>query len=407
MARKRSSHNNASKQLLLTRRGFLKSAGLLSAAYWLGPKLMIGGKAYAQIPGETLDPGSVPKYITPLLIPPVMPKAGTIVQRGGKNIDYYEISMRQISQQILPAGLPTTTVWGYGAVTSASKNGLLIHNAPSLTIEAKWNAPVRIKWINDLLDADGNYLPHLLPVDPTLHWANPTNGSQPEQYGAGPRDSDPSMAIRMILLYTPGPYTGPVPMVTHVHGMAGVGDESDGYAEAWYLPAANNIPADYATEGTWYNFFEGKAATNYGVTWGPGYAVFQYPNSQRASTIWYHDHTLGMTRLNVYAGPAGFWIIRGGPAGDGAVLDSQTGSWRYSPDLHRKRTTSSRRTRPTTRSRSSSRTARSTPMARCSTPTTAPSSTILRPTICSIPRTSPTQTSPRSGTPSSSATPSW
>ena len=32
-----------------------------------------------------------------------------------------------------------------------------------------------------------------------------------------------------------------------------------------------------------------------------------------------------MTRLNVYAGPAGFFIIRGGPAGDGAVLDSRTG----------------------------------------------------------------------------------
>jgi FtsP/CotA-like multicopper oxidase with cupredoxin domain len=34
---------------------------------------------------------------------------------------------------------------------------------------------------------------------------------------------------------------------------------------------------------------------------------------QPAATLWYHDHTLGMTRLNVYAGPAGFWLIRGGP----------------------------------------------------------------------------------------------
>jgi len=59
-------------------------------------------------------------------------------------------------------------------------------------------------------------------------------------------------------------------MVTHVHGAAGVQDDSDGYAEAWFLPAAGNIPAGYATEGTWYDFFSGKAATNYGVTWGPG-----------------------------------------------------------------------------------------------------------------------------------------
>ncbi len=114
-------------------------------------------------------------------------------------------------------------------------------------------------------------------------------------------------------------------MVSHVHGAVGLQDDSDGYAEAWYLPAAGNIPAGYATEGTWYDFFKGKAATNYGVTWGPGFATFQYPNLNRASTIWYHDHTLGMTRLNVYAGPAGFFIIRGGPSGDGAVLDSRSG----------------------------------------------------------------------------------
>ena len=48
--------------------------------------------------------------------------------------------------------------------------------------------------------------------------------------------------------------------MTHVHGAVGVHDDSDGYAEAWYLPAARDIPAGYATEGTWYEFFAGKAA---------------------------------------------------------------------------------------------------------------------------------------------------
>jgi FtsP/CotA-like multicopper oxidase with cupredoxin domain len=115
-------------------------------------------------------------------------------------------------------------------------------------------------------------------------------------------------------------------MVTHVHGAVGVGDESDGYAEAWYLPAANNIPAGYASEGTWYNHFASKALASFGETWGPGFATFQYPNHNRASTIWYHDHALGMTRLNVYAGPAGFFIVRGGPDGDSAVLDSRFGT---------------------------------------------------------------------------------
>jgi FtsP/CotA-like multicopper oxidase with cupredoxin domain len=78
--------------------------------------------------------------------------------------------------------------------------------------------------------------------------------------------------------------------------------------------------------GTWYNFFRAKAAASFGAAWGPGFAVFQYPNHNRAATIWYHDHALGMTRLNVYAGPAGFYLIRGGPAGDGAVLDSRDGT---------------------------------------------------------------------------------
>jgi spore coat protein A len=297
---------------MVSRRGFLKLTTATGAALFISSKFKFL-HALAQIPGGTQDPLSVPKYQTPMLIPPVMPTAGTIKQKGGKNIDYYEISMKQFPQQILPAGFPATTVWGYGAVAAESKRGLLLHNAPSLTIEAMWNRPVRVKWINDLVGANGGYLPHLLPVDPTLHWANPPGGTTE-------RDTRPTFGS------TPGAYTGPVPMVTHVHGAVGVGDESDGYTEAWYLPAANDIPAGYATQGTWYAFFAGKATANFGAAWGPGYATFQYPNANRASTIWYHDHALGMTRLNVYAGPAGFYIIRGGPDGDGSVIDTRFGT---------------------------------------------------------------------------------
>jgi FtsP/CotA-like multicopper oxidase with cupredoxin domain len=301
-----------------TRRSFLKLTGATTLAWYVATQTGWTQRAMAAIPGGSLDPGAVPKFQTAMLIPPVMPRAATITMRGGKPADYYEISMRQFQEQILPAGLPATTVWGYGAVKSASRRGLLIHHAPSLTIEAMWKRPVRIKWINELKDAGGNYLPHLLPVDPTLHWANPPQGSDPATYGTGPRDSRPTFTS------TPGRYTGPVPIVTHLHGADGVGDESDGYAEAWYLPAAGNIPGGYATEGTWYDFFAGKAASKFGVAWGPGFAVFQYPNDQRESTLWYHDHALGMTRLNVYAGPAGFFLVRGGPEGDKAVLDSRT-----------------------------------------------------------------------------------
>ena len=303
--------------LRTSRRTFIAWVGGASAGFYLMgrlPGISAPVALGAALPGGTLDPTTIPKYMTPLLIPPVMPKAGTITMPGGKPADRYEISMKQISQQILPAGLPETTVWGYGSVNGAgSRNALLLHNAPSLTIEAQWNRPVRIKWINDLKNANGNFLPHLLPVDPTLHWANPPGGTEG-------RDTRPDFSE------TPGPYDGPVPIVTHVHGAVGVADDSDGYAEAWYLPMANNIPAGFAKEGTWYNFFAGKAKASYGVDWGPGFATFQYPNHNRASTIWYHDHALGMTRLNVYAGPAGFYLVRGGPAGDKEVLNSRTGT---------------------------------------------------------------------------------
>jgi spore coat protein A len=301
----------------MSRRDFLRIGGGAGAGlFFIGQIAGVPFKipvAAAQIPGGTLDPNDGTKYVTPMLIPPVMPRAATITMPGGKPADYYEISMRQLDEQILPAGMPATTVWGYGAVKSASSRGLLLHHAPSLTIETTWKRPVRVKWINELKDANGNYRPHLLPVDQTLHWANPPGGTTG-------RDTRPTFEA------TPGPYTGPVPIVTHLHGAAGVGDESDGYAEAWFLPAAGNIPAGYATEGTWYNFFAGKAASKFAVDWGPGFATFQYPNDQRESTLWYHDHALGMTRLNVYAGPAGFFLVRGGPEGDKAVRDSRTGT---------------------------------------------------------------------------------
>jgi FtsP/CotA-like multicopper oxidase with cupredoxin domain len=314
-----------------SRRTFVAWVGGAGAGFYLFGRVpgMSAPVALAQIPGGTLDPGDVTKFVTPMLIPPVMPRAATIKAPGGKPIDYYEISMKQIREQILPAGpggFPETTVWGYGGLRAQSNRGLLIHHAPSLTIEAMANRPVRIKWINDLKDGSGDFLPHLLPVDPTLHWANPPGGTTG-------RDMRPDFTGKT---YTPideftdpdtqyTQYTGPVPIVTHVHGAVGVHDDSDGYAEAWYLPAAGDVPASFATEGTWYKFFAGKAGNSYGVTWGPGFATFQYPNENRAATIWYHDHALGMTRLNVYAGPAGFYIVRGGPAGDKAVLDSRTG----------------------------------------------------------------------------------
>jgi spore coat protein A len=38
-------------------------------------------------------------------------------------------------------------------------------------------------------------------------------------------------------------------------------------------------------------------------------AVYIYPNEQDAGNHWFHDHTFGITRLNVYAGLAGLYKI--------------------------------------------------------------------------------------------------
>ncbi|MET8964332.1 multicopper oxidase [Streptomyces sp. NPDC004074] len=214
---------------------------------------------------------------------------------SGDGIDHYSIGVRQFRQQVLPPGLPTTTVWGYGCTEDP---GTFHYPAP--TLEARVGRPVRVRWKNELLDRSGRYLPHLLPVDPTLHWANPPGGT-------GGRDG------HAMFRSTPGPYTGPVPLVTHLHGGRNT-EESDGYPEAWYLPDAVDISPGYARVGSFYDLYKQKAEAAYDVTWGPGEAVFQYANEERAATLWFHDHALGVTRLNVYAGLAGFYLLRGGAA---------------------------------------------------------------------------------------------
>jgi len=285
--------------------------------------MLLNTSAMAQpLPGGTLDPLTIPKYVTPLVIPPLMHNDGAA--------NSYDIAVRQFRQQILPGGvwaalspacaadpgcnLPATTVWSYGPdadpTPAVAPDPTSQFNYPAYTINTVSDTPVNVKWINELVadpvacknsatpatDPACNYIPHLLPIDQTLHWANPP--------AAGCRDGSNTTDCAT---NNPAFYTGPVPIVTHVHG-AHVNSDSDGYPEAWWLPAANNIPLGYATSGTLFDDANGQAGGT-----GSGYADFVYRNDQPAATLWYHDHSLGMTRSNVYAGPAGFWLVRGGP----------------------------------------------------------------------------------------------
>lgn len=299
---------------MLTRRRFIISSAMLGSAL-LVPKLRAnassssshkrnrkrasGGSGIgpqAVIPGGTLNPTTITKYADPLVVPPSMPKISVITGKNGESIDYYEIAVRQFEQQILPAvNFGTTTVWSYGSVGQEPEHAETF-NYPAFTIEGQVNRPIRVKWINDLKGPDGKFLPHLFAIDQTLHWANPGGGEMMRDH-RGEQSATP--------------YTGPVPLVTHVHG-AHTHEESDGFSEAWYLPDANDIPAGFAEVGSHYDEFKQKAEARHGQTWTRGSAVFEYPNNQRAGTNWYHDHAIGMTRNNVYAGPAGFFILRGG-----------------------------------------------------------------------------------------------
>jgi spore coat protein A, manganese oxidase len=305
------------------------------------------------LPGGSLDPLTIPKYVTPLVIPPVMDTTGTP--------NDFEIAVRQFQQQILPGGIwatlpgctgqncsfPATTVWSYGPAAdptpSIAPDPASQFNYPAYTVEALKDITTNVDWLNELVvdpvacktsatpatDPACNFLPHILPVDRALHWANPEG--LPCIEPGRVKDCAPDPAQMAALGLDPTvlklPYDGPVPMVPHLHGSHAT-PESDGYAEAWWLPAANNIdcrdaptyPAtpdltdDYWCTGTLVNQFGVKTNAI------PGAASYKYLNDQPAATFWYHDHSLGMTRNNVYAGPAGFYILR-----DPAALGGETG----------------------------------------------------------------------------------
>lgn len=296
------------------------------------------------LPPNLIDGSAVPKYTQALPIPPQMPKSTVQPCNGsGCPVADYNIAERQFQQQILPpvnmpgtnTPYPATTVWGYGraedpvppsaARVSAATSSFLY---PAMTVENLSGHGTTVRWLNELVALDPatgkpyppgdprrTFLPHLTPIDPTLHWANPAKYPCLAFKGAvktSGTDCSPDPAMLPTYVDAFGvtriaPYSGPVPMVVHVHGAE---DEahSDGYAEAWFLPDASNVSAsEFALKGTQYDQYDRTNTL-------AGSAFFDYPNAQPPMNIWFHDHSLGVTRNNVYAGPAGFWLIRADPA---------------------------------------------------------------------------------------------
>ena len=219
-----------------------------------------------------LDPNDIPKYVNQLPKPPVYKPC---ISRkwskfGHRKIKHsYTIDISEFYQQILPLGFPQTKVWGYGGLIKDERTGRTKYSrsAPGATFEAIRGVPITVKWINKLRGR------HLFAVDPTLHWANPNHMPMHDV----PKPWPP---------FPPGFKDAqfPVPIVTHLHG--GENESvNDGYPEAWFT-------------------FDGKHGQDYKTS------HYYYPNQQQSATLWYHDHAMGITRLNVYAGLAGFYLLR-------------------------------------------------------------------------------------------------
>ena len=178
--------------------------------------------------------------------------------------------MSQFNQQILPCRFPKTIVWVYGGNVLDKSTGIKytkFRNAPGATFEAVRGIPINVQWVNNLTG------PNLLPVDPTLHWADPND--------LGMVDPD------TVPLFPPGlpKAQKPVPLVPHLHG-GETHSIFDGHPDAWFTAGEEKRGSEFVT------------------------SLYHYPNMQEPTTLWYHDHALGITRLNVLMGLAGFYILR-------------------------------------------------------------------------------------------------
>jgi spore coat protein A len=236
--------------------------------------------------GTPLPGSSIAQFIDPL---PLLSVAGgpmeTIIAGTGE----VTLNMKEFKANVMPSafvpanGLPYTGtwVWGYRAgVTSDNPAGTYI----GPVFVAIRGQPTQIRYVNNLT---ADHIAWREWTDQTLHWGDPLGGEM-------------NMCAHSIM---PGQapegdcanhYEGPIPAVPHLHG-GEVPPVLDGGPDAWFT-------SDGAYHGHAYY-------TRPGVSASGNEAVYRYPNTQEAAPIWFHDHLLGGTRLNVYAGLAGAYAL--------------------------------------------------------------------------------------------------
>jgi len=214
-----------------------------------------------------LDGNTVQKFVTPL---PTF--AGKRVSGNGP----LQVVMQEFQQKVLPASfyahLPApfnqgTYVWGYNI------NGLG-PSWPARTIEAVRNQQTVPFYVNSLVNTK---LQDLLTVDQAMHWADPLGTTAENNCVNGAPLAAPCQE----------PYAGPIPVTVHLHG-AEVPSQYDGHPDTWFTSSFVHTGPAYQTQ------------------------TYIYGNTQEATTLWFHDHSLGTVRNNVFAGLAGFYFIRDG-----------------------------------------------------------------------------------------------
>jgi spore coat protein A len=216
-------------------------------------------------PQTPLSGNSVAKFVDPL---------PTFSGRRSDGTTTQQITMQEFQQKVLPNAF-------YNTLSGANRNGTYlwgynINGAgptfPARTIESRQNVSTSAIYTNNLTNT---HLQALLTVDQSIHWADPLGTTARNNCVNGPPLAAPCTQ----------PYAGPIPTVVHLHGHE-VFSQYDGHPDAWWTP-------NFQIKGR--GFFSN---------------TYNYPNHQEATTLWFHDHTLGIVRLNLYAGLMGMYLIR-------------------------------------------------------------------------------------------------
>jgi FtsP/CotA-like multicopper oxidase with cupredoxin domain len=231
-----------------------------------------------------LPPTAIPQFVDPL--------PGLAIADGTQPIT---LTMCEFKANVLSTGtfapgvMPETWVWGYIVGTECPTTTQGTYLGP--VIIAQRGVPTRLTAINNLgYVSTSHVLAYKNSTDQTIHWADPLNKEQ-NACNEETMMNEGQPPVGECAEH----YDGPIPAVIHLHG-GDVPPELDGGPDAWFT-------SDGLYQGHGYYSFPG--------TGGPGsnMAVYRYPNEQEPAPIWFHDHTLGATRLAVYAGLAGGYLI--------------------------------------------------------------------------------------------------